>query len=73
MAESCDIISNIAQLKVGVNVLPIYLLMLDNEEERATAAKIYEEHKSAMLKYALSMIPNKEMAEDAVHCRKHCR
>jgi len=41
--------------------------MLEDESDRASMADIYNTHKSVMLRYALSILQNKEMAEDAVH------
>jgi RNA polymerase sigma-70 factor (ECF subfamily) len=41
--------------------------MLDTEEERTNLEGIYEEYKVDMLKYALYITKNREMAEDAVH------
>ena len=41
--------------------------MLDNERDRITLAEIYENYKNDMLRFALSITGNKEMAEDAVH------
>ena len=48
-------------------MLAIYLAMLDNEEEPDKIADIYNNHKQAMLRKALSLVNNREMAEDAVH------
>jgi len=50
-----------------VKLLAIYLAMLDNEDDKNRLAQIYEDHKSVMLRYALSITQNREMAEDAVH------
>jgi RNA polymerase sigma-70 factor (ECF subfamily) len=41
--------------------------MLDTEQERNKITALYEEHKNALYKYALSFLKNKELAEDAVH------
>lgn len=42
--------------------------MLETEQERDKMAEIYEEHRHALLKYALKITShNQEMAEDAVH------
>jgi RNA polymerase sigma-70 factor (ECF subfamily) len=41
--------------------------MLDNEEEQAKIADIYINYRPVMLRKALSLVKNKEMAEDAVH------
>jgi len=41
--------------------------MLDDEKDRITLAEIYENYKTDMLRFALSITGNKEMAEDAVH------
>ena len=48
-------------------MLAIYLAMLDNEEEQAKITDIYINHRAAMLRKAISIVKNKEMAEDAVH------
>jgi RNA polymerase sigma-70 factor (ECF subfamily) len=45
----------------------MYLAMLDNEADRSNMAMIYDEYKIDMLKYALYITRNKELAEDAVH------
>ena len=41
--------------------------MLDTENERNKMTEIYEEHKNALYKYALKILQNQELAEDAVH------
>jgi len=43
------------------------MTMLDDENDRITLAEVYENYKTDMLRYALSLTGNKEMAEDAVH------
>ena len=48
-------------------MLLIYLSALETEEERAKMTDIYDNHKYAMLRYALKITNNKEAAEDAVH------
>ena len=48
-------------------MLAIYLAVLDNEEEQAKMEDIYINHRPAMLHKALSLVKNKEMAEDAIH------
>ena len=48
-------------------MLAVYLTMLDNEDDRHSLTKIYEEHKTSMLMCALRITKNHEMAEDAVH------
>lgn len=47
-------------------MLHIYLATLDSEEERTSLEKIYNDHKSAMLSAALSVVRKQEKAEDAV-------
>lgn len=41
--------------------------MIDSEQERKKLADIYEEHKYALFSYAMKILQNKDMAEDAVH------
>ena len=41
--------------------------MLDTEQERKKMTDLYEEHKYALLHYAMTIIRNQDMAEDAVH------
>jgi len=48
-------------------MLFIYLATLETEDEKAKMTDIYETHKYAMLRYALSITKNQEMAEDAIH------
>ena len=48
-------------------MLGIYMAALDTEDERARIAELYDTHKAVMLRYALSITKNKEIAEDAVH------
>jgi len=48
-------------------VIQLYLAMLETEEEQTNLAEIYEQHKSHMLRYALKMLGNSDLAEDAVH------
>ena len=48
-------------------MLLIYLSALETEEERVKMTDIYENHKYAMLRYALKITKNKQIAEDAVH------
>ncbi|HPU63741.1 MAG TPA: sigma-70 family RNA polymerase sigma factor [Mobilitalea sp.] len=49
-------------------MLLLYLSMLENEEDKKRMADIYEEHKHALLLYALKITGyNQTMAEDAVH------
>lgn len=50
-----------------VKLLAIFLAMLDNEEEQEIMTAIYNAHKPVMLRYALSITKNMEIAEDAVH------
>ena len=40
---------------------------LETEPERKRIAEIYEEHSHALLMYALKILKNQQMAEDAVH------
>lgn len=49
-------------------MLAFYITMLETEQERKKMADIYEEHKHALLLYALKVTGyNQAMAEDAVH------
>ncbi len=49
-------------------MLALYISMLGTEQERKRMADIYEEHKHALLMYALKVTGyNQAMAEDAVH------
>lgn len=41
--------------------------MLETEQERNRMTEIYEEHRHALLLYAVKLTKNQEMAEDAVH------
>ena len=54
-------------MKGGRILLTIYLSMLDTEQERQKMTDLYEEHKYALLNYAMTIIRNQDMAEDAVH------
>lgn len=45
----------------------IYLAALDTDEEHKTMESIYDEYKGLMLRYSLSIIHDKYLAEDAVH------
>lgn len=54
--------------KGGDYLLAIYISMLETEQERKKMTEIYEEHKHALLFYALKVTGYKQqMAEDAVH------
>lgn len=49
-------------------MLSLYITMLETEQERKKMADIYEEHKHALLMYAMKVTGyNQAMAEDAVH------
>ena len=48
-------------------MLILYVAMLDNENDKAGLEAIYEKNKTDMLRFAMSITGNKEMAEDAVH------
>ena len=48
-------------------MLAIYISMLETEQEKKKMTEIYEEHKHALLLYALKILKNQEQAEDAVH------
>lgn len=48
-------------------MLQFYLASLDTEEERRQMTDIYNEHKYVLLRYALKITGNQDMAEDAVH------
>jgi len=43
------------------------MTMLDDEKDKITLAEIYENYKTDMLRFAMSITGNKEMTEDAVH------
>ncbi len=59
---------NILILKGGDELLTIYINMLETEQERNKMTEIYEEHRHALLLYALKVTGNNQaMAEDAVH------
>ena len=44
-----------------------YISMLETEEEQQKMAYVYEKYKALMLRCAMSIMKNKELAEDAVH------
>ena len=48
-------------------MLVFYCSMLETEHERDKMVEIYEEHRHALLMYALKILKNQESAEDAVH------
>lgn len=49
-------------------MLTFYICMLETEQEQNKMVEIYEEHRRALLSYALKILNyNQEMAEDAVH------
>ena len=48
-------------------LLIIYLSTLDTEQERQKMTELYEEHKYALLHYAMTIVKNQDIAEDAVH------
>lgn len=54
-------------MKGRIILLTIYLSMFDTEQERKKMTDIYEEHKYALLNYAMKIIKDQDMAEDAVH------
>ncbi|MFA7412411.1 MAG: RNA polymerase sigma factor [Tissierellaceae bacterium] len=41
--------------------------MLDTEEEKQRMTDLYEDHKNALFYYAMKIMRNQDMAEDAVH------
>ncbi|MCL2517189.1 MAG: RNA polymerase sigma factor [Oscillospiraceae bacterium] len=45
----------------------VYFSMLETDDERNKMTEIYEEHRHALLMYALKILKNQELAEDAVH------
>jgi len=53
-------------MKGGRILLTIYLSMLDTEQVRKKMTDLYEEHKYALLHYAMKIMRNQDMAEDAV-------
>lgn len=48
-------------------MLFIYLSMLDAEQEKQKVTDLYEEHKYVLMRYAVKITKNQEMAEDALH------
>ncbi|WP_026476233.1 RNA polymerase sigma factor [Alkaliphilus transvaalensis] len=48
-------------------MLSIYISMLNNEYDKNTLTKIYEEHRHALLAVAMKILNNRTLAEDAVH------
>ena len=48
-------------------MLVFYCSMLETEQERKKMTEIYQEHKHALLMYALKIVKNQDLAEDAVH------
>jgi len=52
---------------VGDAVLLFYMSSLETDEERLKMAEIYEMYEPLMLKYSLSILKDKGLAEDAVH------
>lgn len=48
-------------------MLQFYLASLETEEERRQMTDIYNEYKYILLRYALKITGNQDMAEDAVH------
>ena len=48
-------------------MLLFYLSVLDTEEERMKMSEIYEVYQPLMLRYALKITANQQLAEDAVH------
>lgn len=49
-------------------MLSFYIAMLETEQEKKRMSEVYEEHKHALLLYALKVTGNNQiMAEDAVH------
>lgn len=48
-------------------MLLVYLFALETEQERHNLTELYEANKAMLLRYALKITSNQEMAEDAVH------
>ena len=48
-------------------MLLFYLSALETQEERDIMSEVYEKHRHAMVRFALSITKNNESAEDAVH------
>lgn len=66
--RSVMIFLNVLAQKGGDCLLAFYITMLETEQERKKMIEIYEEHKHALLLYALKVTGhNLEIAEDAVH------
>lgn len=47
-------------------MFPVYILMIENDDERIFAQGIYEQHKDIMYMAAYKILQNKEEAEDIV-------
>lgn len=48
-------------------MLTIYLSMLETEQERKKMTDLYNDHNYTLLHYAMKILGNQAMAEDAVH------
>ncbi len=48
-------------------MLTIYLSMLDTDQKKQKMTDLYEEHKNSLFYYAMKIMKNQGMAEDAVH------
>lgn len=48
-------------------MLYFYLSLIETEEDKTLFARIYEEHRQNMFKYALSLLNDEGNAEDVVH------
>ena len=48
-------------------MLSIYLSMLDTPQEKEKMTEIYEKHRYALLAYAMKILKNQDLAEDAIH------
>lgn len=48
-------------------MLALYLSLLETEEDKTLFARIYEEYRQQMFKYAMQFLKNEDNAEDIVH------
>ena len=48
-------------------MLSVYLMMIDNSDDRIKFEKVYNSFKNIMLNRAYEIIKERQLAEDAVH------
>jgi len=53
--------------KEAINLLAIYLAMLETDEERSKLTEIYEKHRRECLYVAMNITHSRELAEEVVH------